>query len=204
MSLPREYPDDRGGEESNPDRTDGGIAGPRPAGGPQSAGQCEDEDARQRAAVSRRKRRRYHISDVLRVADFLFGEQLEAALAVLDDGGSAVGGGSAGVRAVRASPSGRSAVLVRGSSGGGSYVCLLGGGTGGGTGGRRNPRPSRRCRGHHCSCRSFFEKSKSDRWAVCKHLIAAILAPYLGDDYCREEVVRDAEFAGVVVGRSLP
>jgi len=34
--------------------------------------------------------------------------------------------------------------------------------------------------GYHCSCRSFFEKMRGgDRFAVCKHLLATRLAPFL-------------------------
>ena len=154
---------------------------------------------------------------ILRAADFLYGEGvagrtvLDSALEILDGGagacvgcsthgaggegppGSALASARQPVRLCRARPSGREAFLVRGSgrSGGGGgrgrppasasdYLCLLG--------------PVGSSAGCFCPCRSFLERTKLDRRALCKHLLAARLGPYLGMGY--EEIeVSDEEFA---------
>ena len=73
--------------------------------------------------------------------------------------------------------------------------------------------------GYHCSCRSFFEKLKVDPFALCKHLLAARLAPYLcpvthtgrdgssgsdsGPCIYQEEEVEEEEFADIYTRLSL-
>ena len=47
--------------------------------------------------------------------------------------------------------------------------------------------------GYHCSCRSFLKQMKVDRFALCKHLIAARLAPFLWN---LENTVVDGENHG--------
>ena len=86
-------------------------------------------------------------------------------------------------------------IVVRGSKGnrGGSpgpseYICTLG--TSSSTGSRRGyQNNAERGRGggiiaagrmgYHCYCRSFVKRMKVDRFALCKHLLAARLAPFL-------------------------
>lgn len=82
------------------------------------------------------------------------------------------------VRMLICKESGRRVILVRGSKGGSTpeYLCTLG----------RNKKPNERKLaagrdGYHCSCRSFFERLKEDEFALCKHLLAARLAPFLNE-----------------------
>lgn len=82
------------------------------------------------------------------------------------------------VRMLICKESGRRIILVRGSKGGSTpeYLCTLG----------RNKKPNGRKLaagrdGYHCSCRSFFERLKEDEFALCKHLLAARLAPFLNE-----------------------
>ena len=67
---------------------------------------------------------------------------------------------------------------------------------------------------YHCSCRSFFERIKNDRFALCKHLLAARIAPFLcievtdGDGKLhsciyREEEVDDVEFGRIYAQLAL-
>jgi len=57
--------------------------------------------------------------------------------------------------------------------------------------------------GFHCSCRSFFERLKLDRFAVCEHLIAARLAPFLQGGNYQEDNVSEEEFAKLFLKHSL-
>lgn len=124
-------------------------------------------------------KRRDHI---LRVADYLYGGSiLEAALAVLDTEGA--------IRQVTSHPSERKAFLVRGASSrpnqaSTDYFCLTQG-------------------IQYCSCRSYFERAKSDPKGLCKHLLALKLMPAL-ECPCRKETVPDAEFSGYLIRRMLP
>ena len=56
--------------------------------------------------------------------------------------------------------------------------------------------------GCFCPCRSFFERTKADRRAVCKHLLAARLGPYLRVGY-EEYEVSDVQFAHLVLQHSF-
>jgi len=68
----------------------------------------------------------------------------------------------------------------------------------GGDGGRWQPRGE--SSGCFCPCRSFFERTKADRRAVCKHLLAARLGPYLPTTAGYEEYeVSDVQFAHIVL-----
>ena len=170
------------------------------------------------------------IQRVLRVADFLYGgidsnsssargrTVLDNALEVLDGGA----GHEAGVRCYRAKPSGRVAYVVRGSGRGGGGNNNNGGSVGGvgaGGGGSRSSgdylcflhemagSPSSSSSGGtdggcFCPCRSFFERTKADRRAVCKHLLAARLGPYLQTGYGEYEV-SDVQFAQIVLQHSF-
>jgi hypothetical protein len=124
---------------------------------------------------------------VIRVVDYLYGGSiLEAALAVLDAEGA--------VRQVRSQPSRRMAFLVRGStsrhSGGvpTDYLCLLASSEGGFL---------------YCSCRSYFERAKSDANGLCKHLLALKLMSVF-ECPCREVNVSDDEFSTFMLKRMLP
>lgn len=72
----------------------------------------------------------------------------------------------------------------------------------------RDPQRLRR-KGMHCTCRSFFERVKAssptDSVAVCKHLLAAILAPHLlpGGRDGVESIVDDRDFAKLVTRASV-
>jgi len=147
----------------------------------------------------------------------------------LDDNGersSAVVSGApapAPVRLLIAKSARRKVLVVRGSSkgrvGGAEYLCTMGScisateaGAGAVAAGRM---------GYHCSCRSFFERLRSDRFALCKHLLAARLAPFLDDDrgegddhhdhdhgnggsrIYEEEEVEDEEFGRIYARLSL-
>jgi len=128
-------------------------------------------------------KRRDHI---LRIADFLYGgSMLEAALAVLDTEGV--------IRQVTASPSERTALLVRGAASrqtnvATDYFCLL---------------ASKSDGLQYCSCRSYFERAKNDPKGLCKHLLALKLMSPL-ECTCRTETVPDAEFSGYLLRRMLP
>jgi hypothetical protein len=55
---------------------------------------------------------------------------------------------------------------------------------------------------HHCSCRSFWERSRSNGSAtLCKHLLALQLLPSLGIKCHTIEVLSDEEFANIVMTR---
>mmetsp|Transcript_19868 Transcript_19868/g.30496 ORF Transcript_19868/g.30496 Transcript_19868/m.30496 type:complete len:165 (+) Transcript_19868:1-495(+) len=114
--------------------------------------------------------------EVLRVANFLFGEEnsplLDAAIALLDSLDKST------IRFIKAMPSGRSVYIVRGSKSM-EYFCSS----------------------KYCSCRSFFERSKQfGKDTVCKHLLATRLAPFLLPSFYTE-VVSDAEFSAFIVNR---
>lgn len=66
--------------------------------------------------------------------------------------------------------------------------------------------------GYHCSCRSFFERLKCEKYALCKHLLAARLAPFLstendggdiGNRIYSEEEMDDEDFARLYTRVSL-
>lgn len=58
--------------------------------------------------------------------------------------------------------------------------------------------------GFYCSCQSFFERLQHDRYAVCKHLMAARLAPFLSCcDIYQEDDVSEEEFAKLFLQYSL-
>jgi len=124
---------------------------------------------------------------------------------------------TAPIRMIIAKDSGRRAIVVRGSQGGSvpEYLCTLGS--------IKYPNldvvgDGNKCissagrTGYHCSCRSFFERLKSDRFALCKHLLAARLAPFLcidGDNgnanakIYEEERIEEEEFARMYTRISL-
>ena len=58
------------------------------------------------------------------------------------------------------------------------------------------------CSGCFCPCRSFFERTKADRRAVCKHLLASRLGPYLKVGY-EEYEVSDVQFAHLILQHSF-
>jgi hypothetical protein len=117
------------------------------------------------------------------------------------------------IRMIIAKDSGRRAIVVRGSQGGSvpEYLCTLGSVKGS----KSIKRISSLGReGYHCSCRSFFERLKSDKFALCKHLLAARLAPFLCMDHedgdinastsiYEEETVEELEFARMYTRISL-
>jgi predicted nucleic acid-binding Zn finger protein len=123
---------------------------------------------------------------VIRVADYLYGGSiLEAALAVLDAEGA--------IRRVCSQPSQRMAFLVRGTSRHSGavltdYICLLAASEGGIV---------------YCSCRSYFERAKSDANSLCKHLLALKLMSVL-ECPCRELNVPDDEFSTIMLKCMLP
>jgi hypothetical protein len=142
---------------------------------------------------------------LVQISEFLFGSQskksslLESSLEILDQSAEHDLIHLAPVRLLIEKQSKRSVFIVRGSrpnrrntslSNVPEYICTMGIGSG-------------RCKkiaagniSYHCSCRSFYERSKVDRLALCKHLLAVRLAPFLntGDGrliYAEQEV--DAE-----------
>ena len=110
---------------------------------------------------------------ILRVADFVFPPSLvEASLAVLDDPSSSI-------RYVRAVPSNRKLVLVR------EYFCFMPDTSIG----RSN------CKGfYYCSCRSFYQRIKRSKKNVCKHILAVLMAPYLGLGSDQDEEINEEEY----------
>jgi hypothetical protein len=125
------------------------------------------------------------------------------------------------VRTIIGRESGRRVMIVRGSSNGDvpEYICTFGFDT--------NIHDNERQRnyrlhekgtlaigkvGYHCSCRSFLERLKGDKFALCKHLLAARLAPFLssGDHvdgkWCPvylEEVLDEEDFGRIYSRVSL-
>mmetsp|Transcript_8164 Transcript_8164/g.15367 ORF Transcript_8164/g.15367 Transcript_8164/m.15367 type:complete len:236 (-) Transcript_8164:108-815(-) len=92
------------------------------------------------------------------------------------------------VRMIIARESGRRVMIVRGSSSGGQcqeYICTFGFRDMNRQCSEKNSRYRHYNElaigrmGYHCSCRSFFERLKFDKFAICKHLLAARLAPFL-------------------------
>ena len=189
-------------------------------------GTNEDQQQEQQATAAAATTK---IQRVLRVADFLYGGDsnssssarsrtvLDNALEVLDGGA----GYEAGVRCYRAKPSGRVAYVVRGSGRGGGGNNNNGGNVGsvGAGGGGSRSSGDYLCFLHEmagssssssdgtdggcfCPCRSFFERTKADRRAVCKHLLAARLGPYLQTGYGEYEV-SDVQFAQIVLQHSF-
>ena len=167
-----------------------------------------DNDTNQEDAYTARLQRQaardeIRIRNVLRVAEFLYGDS-GAARTVLDNALEVLDGGYGAVRCYRAEQSGRVVYVVRGSTygrGGGNssstrrggssstrssdYLCFL------------NEVGSTSHAGCFCPCRSFFERTKVDRRAVCKHLLAARLGPYLRLGY-EEITVSEVQFAHII------
>lgn len=126
------------------------------------------------------------------------------------------------VRMIIARESGRRVTIVRGSSSGGQcpeYICTLGcsdtNRDSESNAAFRNKRKLAIGRnGYHCNCRSFFERIKTDKFALCKHLLAARLAPFLslGDSLEKahgynsiymEQELDEEEFARIYASVSL-
>jgi hypothetical protein len=68
--------------------------------------------------------------------------------------------------------------------------------------------------GYHCSCRSFMERARLDSMALCKHLLAARLAPFLCSEsmmsgseyenpYYKEELLSEEDFGKMYVRLSI-
>jgi len=116
---------------------------------------------------------------ILRVLDYLYANSSEAVLGILDDADETI-------RKVCATPSKRTAFLVRGTTAApkkrtaATYLCLAGGHT------------------WFCSCRSFFERAKSDPKALCKHLLALKIMPHL-EVTCSQTQVPDMEYTNMLV-----
>lgn len=51
----------------------------------------------------------------------------------------------------------------------------------------------------YCSCRSYFERAKVDPKALCKHLLAIKLLPYLTNSEIHVEKIAEERFASLVV-----
>ena len=119
---------------------------------------------------------------ILRITDYLYGSStLDGAVAVLDKADTCI-------RKVVAKPSGRSAYLVQGSGSGrkkagDTYFCLVD-------------------KTVYCTCRSYFERAKSDPRALCKHLLALMLLPSLGVS-CNQETVADEHYASLLMNSVL-
>jgi hypothetical protein len=122
--------------------------------------------------------------ELVRVADFFYGSILPGALALLDDARSIV--------------QIRSLFLVQslslnkqqqrgGSNGGGAYLCVL---------------DDTLC---HCSCRSFFERSRAaaSGQALCKHLLALLLVQPLtaGRAMTKLEFATEEEYQNEILRR---
>jgi hypothetical protein len=127
------------------------------------------------------------------------------------------------VRTIIARESGRRVMIVRGSSSGGQcpeYICTLGFSDGSQCTQSNSAHRSGHCKlaigriGYHCSCRSFFERMKFDKFALCKHLLAARIAPFLSigessdGTHCHnsiyaEQVLDEDEFAKIYARVSL-
>jgi hypothetical protein len=144
------------------------------------------------------------LDELLRTADFLFGNTLDGALTLLDQQQSCCQGdrgstrGDVMVRLV-SRQSQRSLYLVKGStktraSGSPYYLCML-------------PTEARKEDGVvYCSCRSFWEKTcrtKADHpLCDCKHLLALRLLPVLGECTLTTWTVEtEAEFSQTVMER---
>lgn len=180
--------------------------------------------AREEAA---RARRILRVADFLYGASGSARTVLDNALELLDGGYGAVrcyrarpSGRVAYV--VRGSRSGTFAGGAGGGGGGGNgarsgdYLCFLhemvgcsrsnnhngGDGAGCGRGEGSSSSSSGGGGGCFCPCRSFFERTKADRRAVCKHLLAARLGPYLKVGYDEYEV-SDVQFAHLVLQHSF-
>jgi len=122
----------------------------------------------------------YQRETILKAADFLFHPSLlEASITVLDDHSSSI-------RYLRAKKSKRSIILVR------EYYCFI----------ERDFR-NNSCNGfYYCSCRSFYERLKRNRKDVCKHILAVIMAPYLGfgEEKCVE--IKEEEYVKLVLEKT--
>ena len=189
--------------------------------------ESHQEEAARNQNQDRRIRRVLRVADFLYGGDSSSSARsrtvLDNALEVLDGGAGGYGYEHRGVRCYRAQPSGRVAYVVRGSGRGGGSNNNNGGNVGGvgaGGGGSRSSGdylcflpemagsssssgssdgPDGGC---FCPCRSFFERTKADRRAVCKHLLAARLGPYLQSGYGEYEV-SDVQFAQIVLQQSF-
>lgn len=125
--------------------------------------------------------------EILRMADFLFGNMTEAALSIVDGGN---------IEQVVSVASARSFYLVKGSGTGKGnhqttpyYVCMT-------------PQHNGI---RYCSCRSFLEKSRtsssSSTAICCKHLLALELMPLLGMACPKVETASDKELSRLMVER---
>ena len=132
--------------------------------------------------------------EILRVADFLFGNTLlVAALTLLDHPSSTF---------TKISSIHRSLWLVRGS-GDVAYMCFVCG-SGDPLSMEKEETPNL----YFCNCRSFLEKttkrtpSEQELPELCKHLLALKLIPALGIS-CPQLTVSDYDLAKLVIGRTL-
>ena len=150
----------------------------------ESTGPKETKPAREVSDKLKKKR-----EELLRAADFLYGgSSLESALIVLDT--------DRAITQICATPSNRKAYLVQGTSRSGHgrntnleiYFCLF------------EPISPVKDAFYYCSCRSFFERAKSDQYELCKHLLALKLMPHLGCS-CNIEQVSDSDFANLLMRR---
>ena len=175
-----------------------------------------EQDKRGRAAPStstgdeltecsrrREKEIRDKETEILRTVDFLYGNTLEGALAILDTVENA---GS--ITHLVSIPSRRSLYLVKGSasyarskfrggrdkSSSDSYLCMV-------------PRPDDDLPIYYCSCRSFLERNSSsgtgsgEGACLCKHLLAIRLSTVLGVRPTLQETMSDADFSSIVLQR---
>lgn len=131
--------------------------------------------------------------EILRVAEFLFGNTLlAAALTLLDSYESTF---------TKISSMHRSIWLVRGS-GDAAYMCFACGDSTGGIESGATPNL------YFCNCRSFLEKttkkttSDQELPELCKHLLALKLIPVLGIS-CPQLTVSDSDLAKLVIERTL-
>lgn len=142
---------------------------------------------------------------LFQISDFLFGSQskksslLDGSLEILDQSVDRDLVHLAPVRLLTEKQSKRSVFIVRGSKPNrrnssqthiSEYICTMG------IGSNRRHKNAAGNVSYHCSCRSFYERSKVDRLALCKHLLAARIAPFLntGDGrliYAEQEVGLD-------------
>lgn len=129
---------------------------------------------------------------ILKAVNFLFSQSLvDATISVLEESSSSI-------RYLRSYPSNRKLVLCR------EYYCFIGdlhdkiGCNKGHTHNSSNSSTD----SFYCSCRSFYERSKRQQEEfICKHLLAVILAPFLGTlssssdtEHAHEEVIQEEEF----------
>ncbi|GKY95318.1 hypothetical protein MPSEU_000493600 [Mayamaea pseudoterrestris] len=125
---------------------------------------------------------------LLRVADFLYNSCMEGALSILDHEPPLI-------TQVVSAASQRSLYLVQGSShksrsSNETYLCYT------------SPDVNDSLSMHHCSCRSFWERSRNSGSAtLCKHLLALHLLPGLNGKFHTLQIASDEEFANIVLSR---